>query len=128
MRSPVCFLPWLLALLLAPACAPDRPGRTVASTKKVIVLSDSSDWVTGDAVRQYLRTAVTRTLVSGDSTDTAVGLARRLPWLLQPGVDTFYYDHRLAGRAGLDSLTRILKRLEHPAAVITFTGPGPGWE
>jgi len=69
------------------------------------------------ALQDSLSAAGNRVVISGYPGETAAELTARLPWLLQPGVDYFFYDHGLSGRAGEDSLRQYLNRTAHPAGV-----------
>ena len=92
----------LLSTLMAPACSPKEPAPARPVTfRKVILLTDSTAWHSDrlPTLRRNLTATGDRVLVSGDPDETAVTLAQRLPWLLQPGVDAIYYDLGLAGQA-----------------------------
>ena len=47
-------------------------------------------------------------VISGEASETGISLLQRLPWLLQPGVDTIIYDPGLAGTTVVDSLRQLL--------------------
>jgi hypothetical protein len=116
---------WLSLLfipLLAPACAPaDNTVEEVLPVRHVVVLTDtlqSGNLMAG--FRDSLIGAGNRVLISGFPAETAEELAARLPWLLQPGVDLFIYDQKLAGKPGEDSLRNYLDRMDHPAEVVSL--------
>lgn len=113
------FLALLFLTFLAPACAPNEPPPASAPPKNIVLLTDTSQWESGQltAYKDSLTTAGYRVLVSGYPGESAAELTARLPWLLQPGVDLFLYDHKLAGQAGQDSLTNFLNTMNHPAKV-----------
>ncbi len=113
------FLPLLLLPFLAPACAPNEPPPANALPQNLVLLTDTARWQPGHlaAYKDSLVAAGYRVLVSGYRGESAAELSARLPWLLQPGVDLFLYDDRLAGQAGADSLTNYLKVTGHPALV-----------
>ncbi|MEM9929534.1 MAG: hypothetical protein AAF840_06935 [Bacteroidota bacterium] len=85
-------------------------------------MTDTTRWAapTLQAFKDSLSATGYRVLLSGYPGETAADLTARLPWLLQPGVDVFLYDERLAGPAGLDSLQQALERMNHPAEVLNF--------
>ncbi len=85
----------------------------------MVVLTDSTTWSPPrlQAFRDSLQGEGFRVLISGYPAETAAEMVERLPWLLQPGVDVFLYDERLAGPAARDSLENALSRLGHPATV-----------
>lgn len=110
----------LLLLWLAPACAPDQPPPPPAAAQNLVLLTDTTRWA-ATTLRQYkdsLTTAGYRVLVSGYPGETTTALLARLPWLLQPGVDKFIYDDRLAGSKAGDSLRLFLEQRGHPAPVV----------
>lgn len=47
-------------------------------------------------------------VISGYPDETPESLLERLPWLLQPGVDTIFYDPELAGKVVVDSMRNLL--------------------
>ena len=114
------FLALLLLPFLAPACAPNEPPAERVLPQNVVLLTDSTQWETSalTAYKDSLTSAGYRVLVSGYPNESAAALTARLPWLLQPGVDLFIYDNRLAGEAGKDSITNFLKRSGHSASVL----------
>ncbi|MEM6770866.1 MAG: hypothetical protein AAF597_09805 [Bacteroidota bacterium] len=110
------FFPLLLVLLFAPACAPNDASVTVKkprTLKPLVLLSDADSWTSSglDAYRDSLTKAGYRVLVSGFAGESTTELTERLPWLLQPGVELFIYDEKLAGPDGADSLRSALERL-----------------
>ena len=113
------FLTLLLLPFLAPACAPNEPPSKRTVPKNLVLLTDTSRWEAGRLVtyKDSLGKAGYRVLVSGYAGESAAELTARLPWLLQPGVDLFIYDNRLAGKAGKDSLVSFLKASGHPAGL-----------
>ena len=118
MKLPVYCL--LLAIYLVPACAPDRPTERSRAGGKILLLSDSTRWRKGGKLRLLMnawRENDLRVITSGTPEESPASLGQRLPWLLQPGVDTLYYDTRLAGPAGADSIRLQLERLGHPASL-----------
>lgn len=117
-------LPALLLLaFIAPACAPNEPHPKKQIARNLVLLTDATSWEHGhlDRYKDSLTAAGYRVLVSGYPGESAGELSARLPWLLQPGVDLFLYDERLAGRAGKDSLVNFLKAAGHPAGVTEVT-------
>lgn len=121
-RAITVFLPLLLLPFLAPACAPNEPLPARVPSKNIVLLTDTSLWKTGKltAYKDSLSATGYRVLVSGYPGESAAGLTARLPWLLQPGVDLFIYDNKLAGEAGKDSLINYLKANDHPARIQTI--------
>lgn len=110
----------LLLLAIAPACAPEPvAANNGPAARNLVLLTDTTQWTPGHLMnyRDSLTAAGFRVLVSGYPQESAAALAARLPWLLQPGVDVFIYDERLAGQAGLDSLRAYLARIQHPARI-----------
>lgn len=109
----------LLLLSLAPACAPNEPPLPPPIPKNIVLLTDTSRWAPTELqyYKDSLAAAGYRVLISGYPGETAAELLARLPWLLQPGVDKFIYDDRLAGPAGGDSLQNYLQTRGHPATV-----------
>jgi len=85
-----CFL-FLIALLTG--CAPNATTSKELDPTYVLLLADTSlqtpEWLT--AYRRNSAHHVT-VVVSGEPGETTDQLLRRLPWLLQPGVDTLYID------------------------------------
>ncbi len=124
------YLSWAIALLftsiIAPACSPEKTSLSPAVSTRVVLLTDSTKWRTDRWLRlkKQLSDNGHRVLISGEADESARSLSERLPWLLQPGVDTFYYDLRLAGRAGADTLLARLGAADHPAAVIVVPPGG----
>lgn len=55
--------------------------------------------------------------VSGYPLESPASLLQRLPWLLQPGVDTLYYDPALAGPELLRTLQDTLSMLSPTTTV-----------
>lgn len=92
-----------------------------------MLLTDTTQWAPSllSAYKDSLTEAGYRVLVSGYPGERAGELKARLPWLLQPGVEVFLYDERLAGAAGLDSLTAYLKSVGHPGILRSVRHPGP---
>lgn len=110
----------LLPLALAPACAPEPAAEHhVLVNRNLVLLTDTTQWSPGQLTdyRDSLTKVGYRVLVSGYPGESSAALAARLPWLLQPGVDVFLYDERLAGQAGLDSLRVYLTRVSSPALI-----------
>lgn len=113
----------LLVLLLAPACAPDNPAITGTNRPQpLVLLTDTSQWeqTTLDTYRDSLQKTGYRVVISGFTDETSEQLLARLPWLLQPGVSLFIYDHRLAGAATEDSLRRHLQVLGRSVPVVAL--------
>lgn len=117
-----CFFTLLLALFLAPACAPEKSVVEKFTSSHLVLLTDTLQWEAQrlEQYRDSLKTAGFRVLISGRSGETAPELKARLPWLLQPGVDLFIYDQRLAGKAGMDSLKSYLDFAGHPAETLAL--------
>lgn len=114
------YLTLFVLLNLAPACAPEKETQEASPPKKVVVLTDSTSWQPGGTVEtkvNRLRKEKVRLLISGSPGETGEDLIARLPWLLQPGLDTLYYDANLAGEATADSLRTFLRAQSHPAIV-----------
>ena len=99
----MCFI---LSMLLLTACGPSVPEWQAEHSTYVLLLADTSRntprWVT--TYRQSVSPQVT-VVVSGDPNETTEQLLQRLPWLLQPGVDTIYIDR------GYDNRNRICDSL-----------------
>ncbi|SEP99953.1 hypothetical protein [Neolewinella agarilytica] len=119
------YRPWFSLLfipLLAPACAPaENTVEEVLPVRHVVILTDTLQ--NGHLIagfRDSLTEAGNRVLISGYPGETAEAITARLPWLLQPGVDLFIYDQKLAGKPGEDSLRNYLDRMAHPAEVISL--------
>ncbi|WP_157500782.1 hypothetical protein [Lewinella sp. 4G2] len=125
LTSPTASALLLFLLHLAPACAPNNDSEATAEPRRtnIVVLTDTADWAPNHLrllTEQFAKSG-SRVLTSGECGETAAQLIQRLPWLLQPGVDTFYVDPRLAGPEVYDSLTNYLERQGHPAAVKRLT-------
>lgn len=113
------YLPPLLILLLAPACAPEAPPSPPAKSVAVVLLTDTTQWPAGELTmfRDSLETSNHRLVVSGYPGETPTDLVARLPWLLQPGTEKIIYDPRLAGPAA-DSLRAAIERLGRTVDVV----------
>lgn len=92
----------------------------IAPQTYTLVLADESQaplpWLTALRHRNDSKIAV-----SGYADDTPESVLQRLPWLLQPGVDTLLYDPALAGRELIDSLKQALA-LSSPTTVLVVYG------
>ncbi|MEO1255983.1 MAG: hypothetical protein AAFY41_14025, partial [Bacteroidota bacterium] len=100
----MCFI---LSMLLLTACGPSVPEWQAEHSTYVLLLADTSRntprWVT--TYRQSVSPQVT-VVVSGDPNETTEQILQRLPWLLQPGVDTLYVSEDYQeGTRICDSLT-----------------------
>lgn len=75
-----------------------------------LVLTDTShhtsDWL---AQRRSWNLSHQTIAVSGYAAETDTSLLQRLPWLLQPGVDTLAYDPDLAGQSAVKLLENYLQ-------------------
>jgi hypothetical protein len=118
-RLAMPFIALLLLAVFAPACAPNEPPPERTIPRNLVLLTDTTQWKDGHlkSYKDSLTSTGYRVLVSGYPGENAAELTARLPWLLQPGVDLFLYDKRLAGDAGKDSLVNFLNMHEHPAKV-----------
>jgi hypothetical protein len=107
-------IPFLLATL--GACTRNEAAADAAPTPRsyTLILTDTTaangfttllvDWRKDRHFNAVLA-------VSGYPDETKLSLLQRLPWLLQPGVDTLYYDPALAGPELLLSLRDTLSIL-----------------
>lgn len=94
----------LLAILLATlgACTQNESATDAAPTSRsyTLILTDTTainGFSTKLASWRKERHPHAVLAVSGYPNETKLSLLQRLPWLLQPGVDTLYYDPALAG-------------------------------
>lgn len=112
----------LLLLFIAPACSPNEPSPPPSVPKNLVLLTDAARWIPTELqhYKDSLTAAGYRVLLSGYPGESAADLLARLPWLLQPGVDKFIYDDRLAGPAAGDSLDNYLRNRRHPATVSRY--------
>ena len=115
----------LILLLTLSSCLPDVPPPPPEPTQNLVLLTDTTYWLPGElnAWRDSVLAEDYRLIVSGFPGETAADLVARLPWLLQPGVDRFVYDPRLAGPEGYDSLQTALTRWGHHAEILRFSSP-----
>jgi len=105
-------LPLLWLLFFAPACAPYESPSAGKAARKLVLLTDTTQWTPHSlaSCKDSLKNEGYRVIVSGYPGESAEELINRLPWLLQPGVDMLLYDKNLAGTAGYDSLRNYLGR------------------
>jgi hypothetical protein len=108
----VMILTLLLLTVFAPACAPNEPPPPTKKLQHLVLLTDVKQWNGGSLITYLdsLKNEDYRVIISGYAGETADQLTSRLPWLLQPGVDMFLYDEKLAGTVGYDSLVNYLHR------------------
>lgn len=96
-----------LAIILV-ACQPAAPTEEIVPPYVLILTNasaDSTDWIRG-----LKESETVKYVVSGYEDETPRSLLQRIPWLLQPGVDTIVYDLNLAGKAAADSLKVYLEQ------------------
>jgi hypothetical protein len=106
--------PLLLGLFLAPACSPNEKTLQAdhdSPQPHLVLLTDAERWPDQDLTRlkDSLREANYRVIISGYAGENAEDLLQRLPWLLQPGVDLLLCDPRFLPPAGMDSLRSFLR-------------------
>ncbi|PHI19492.1 hypothetical protein CEQ90_12400 [Lewinellaceae bacterium SD302] len=94
--------------MLAPIILRKSDSQAVAPEKKqtyTLVLTNASDadWLINLRGREDTKIAV-----SGYADDSPESVLQRIPWLLQPGVDTLIYDPNLAGPEIKDSIINLL--------------------
>lgn len=87
-----------------------------ARSNYVLILSAETP-ETAPWIKAFRKTSTSTYVLSGYPDETAKGLMKRLPWLLQPGVDTLIYDPALAGWEVADSLKKYLQNYA-PATVM----------
>lgn len=121
-RSRTIILFCLLVLALAPACSPNEPPPPPPRPVHVVLLADTTAWPPGRLARlRATRPPGQRLLVTGFPGETTTELLARLPWLLQPGVDTFLYDTMSLGPTGADSVRTFLREWGTPVPVTAIT-------
>lgn len=109
----------VISLATSLACTRDKPAAIDGAIRQhtyTLVLIDTTNstpqWLA------KLRKDSSRTVaVSGYAGETSKALLQRLPWLLQPGVDTIVYDQQFLGPEIADSLRQKLVKLS-PATVL----------
>lgn len=112
-----------LATLLVPIILRKSDGQSVAPETKqaytlVLTNAPDADWLISLRHREDAKIAV-----SGYADDSPESVLQRIPWLLQPGVDTLIYDPGLAGEGLIDSLEAVLKQHSPTTVYLVRSNP-----
>lgn len=100
--------------------------RSVGGDQSIYVLVLTDTVGTDNAALARLRARPGTTVaVSGSASEPQGRLLNRLPWLLQPGVDTLFYDPDLAGPDLLDSFINRLALSSPNTIVRPWLGQNP---